>query len=123
MREPSPKPRWLAQTRKRASASANAGLASFNVKVDRRRIFGVRVVRSAELYRGVGAPAASPSLDTLILECDGDRRCRGMGDFWERTGMMQTRAFSLVKSLGESSSTRNHVNRAHEAKCPTTHLF
>lgn len=42
---------------------------------------------------------------TRRLECEGDRRCKGIGDSSESVGIRHIWAFSLVKSLGEWSSS------------------
>lgn len=72
--------------------------------MESRWVLGVRAVRRAELYKGVGREAASLSPEIRMFEWEGDSRCKGMGESAARTGIMQTRALSFVKSLGESSA-------------------
>ena len=41
--------------------------------------------------------------DTRMLACEGERWRREMGQVGDRTGMMETSALSLVKSVSELS--------------------
>lgn len=72
--------------------------------------FTLVVINSAVLYRGVdacfGMLFSSSKVElSRMFECEGERRCNGMGDALDGTGMTLIRALSFVKSSNDPSST------------------
>jgi len=50
------------------------------------------------LYFGVGDEATWSDEESLILQCDGDRRCRGIGEPLDMKGMIRIQQVSFLKS-------------------------
>ena len=87
-----------------ASASLKAGVDSLRACVARRCGLGVCERRKAVLYSGVGEE--SVFVEERMLECEGERYRRGIGDVGDKIGITRIWAFNFEKSFNESSSRK-----------------